>query len=335
MGSISFTPATDRLGHTARLDHAARFPLLGLPLDIRSNSRSVIDAAERSFGRWRALAPELVEPAAPLIVDLIVHVDAGDGQPASGAGHNTQFIQRVHVDTFLAAGGANVLTAQMNLGRALAFVTPELVADDLHFRYNVLECLALLLASWRDRTPVHAGAIVREGRAALLVGPSTAGKSTLCYACARAGLTLLAEDVVYVGLRDGVRLWGSPWRIHLLPDAPRLFPELCGVEPAIQANGKRKLAVDVVALGAGRAQCHAERAVVCLVERGGDTTSALTPIEPGIAVAALSQDLEAGFDLHTRARAVAEALAAGGAYRLTVGTELAGAVAMLDRLLGD
>jgi hypothetical protein len=328
--NTSFTPATDPLGHTAPLDQRARFPLLGLLLELRTNSSGVLAAAERSFGRWRELEPELIEHARPLVVSIVVHPAPASSRQSAVSSH---FVQRAHSEWFIASSGANLLTARMDRGEALGFVTPELLADDAHFRYNVLECLALLLASWRDRTPVHAGAVVHAGRAALLVGPSSAGKSTLCYACVRAGLGLLAEDVVYVRLGGGVRLWGNPWRIHLLPDAPRLFPELAELPARVQANGKLKLAVDVAALGGDRLHRTAERAAVCLVERHSGRASALAPIAPAAAIGALSQELEAGFDLHARAGAVAAALAAGGAYRLELGTDLEGAVELLRELL--
>ncbi len=327
---IFYTPATDMLGHTARLDQRARFPLLGIQLEFRSNSPAVIAAAEQSFGRWRDLAPDLIEPRDPLVVDLIVHPAQAhdpDAMPQSA------FIQRIHGDCFIAANGTNLLTAHRDDGHALGFVTPELVADKNHFRYNVLECLALLLASWRDRTPIHAGAVAHAGRAALLVGHSGSGKSTLCYACARAGLSLLAEDVVYVGMRDRQRLWGNPWRIHLLPDAPRFFPELTDRPVQIQTNGKRKLVVDLADLGTTLLHCPAEQAVICLVRRHNGHTSTLTPIAPQAAVAALSHNLEAGFDLNYSTKIVAETLAAGGTYQLDVGSDLAAAVGLLRELL--
>jgi hypothetical protein len=61
MHTIPFTSATDPLGHSAPLDQRATFPLLGVPLEIRSNSSAVIAAAERAFGGWRGLEPEVVE----------------------------------------------------------------------------------------------------------------------------------------------------------------------------------------------------------------------------------------------------------------------------------
>jgi hypothetical protein len=334
---IPFHAAVDVLGHTAPLSEVARFPLLGVPLEIRSNSPAVIAAAERSFGHWHKLEPKLIEPSEPLIVSIVVHQAADTDRQLNlrtqNTEHRAQFAQRLHGDCFIAASGENLLTARMDHGQALAFVTPELVADDMQFRYHVLECLALLLASWRDRTPVHAGAVVHAGRAALLVGRSTAGKSTLCYACARAGFSLLAEDVVYVGLRDRPRLWGNPWSIHLLPDAPRLFPELADLPARIQANGKHKLTVELAELGAAQPHVDAERAIICLIHRHAGPRSVIRPIDASAAIAALSHNREAGFDLHTQASAVVDLLAAQGAYQLEVGHDLAEAVELLRGLL--
>jgi hypothetical protein len=330
--SVLYTPATDLLGHTAPLEHRARFPLLGLPLEFRSNSPAVIAAAEQAFGRWRDLPPDLIEPSDPLTIDLIVHPAQDDQQRSLP---QAQFIQRLHGDCFIAASGANLLTARRDHGQALGFVTPELVADSAHFRYNVLECLGLLLASWRDRTPIHAGAVAHAGRVALLVGASGSGKSTLCYACARAGISLLAEDVVYVGMRDRLQLWGNPWRIHLLPDAPQFFPELIDRPVQIQSNGKRKLAVDLAEPDSTLLHCYAERAVVCLVRRHKSHASTLTPIEPQAAATTIRHNREAGFDLYSSAGIIAEALAAGGVYQLNVGSNLSGAVELLRDLLGS
>ena len=86
------------------------------------------------------------------------------------------------------------------------------------------------------------------------------GKSTLAYAATRRGLGVLAEDVVFVrpdpsGGPPG--LWGSPWRLHLLPDAPALFPELAGLDSRRQMNGEWKLEIDVVARFPGAPTPHA------------------------------------------------------------------------------
>jgi hypothetical protein len=228
--------------------------------------------------------------------------------------------------------GESVLAADMDRGEALAFVVPELVADEAHFRYNVVESLALALASRHDRVPVHAGAVVYRGRAVLLLGHSTAGKSTLCYACVRDGFQLLAEDVIYVSLNHGLRMWGNSRHIHLLPDAPRHFGELAGVPPRVQANGKLKLDVDVAALGVDRLRHWAERAIVCVLRRGDGPASVVEPVDPEVVLDALRGGREPGFDLFQDVEDVAAALVRGGTYFLTVGSDLPGAVALLRRL---
>jgi hypothetical protein len=141
--------------------------------------------------------------------------------------------------------------------------------------------------------------------------------------------------VVYVSLRHGLRLWGVPWQIHLLPDAVRHFGELGDIPSVLQANGKRKLTVETTVFGMDRARRHAEHAAVCVVERADGATSTLEPIEPCAAIEVLSGNPESGFDLNSEIIASAEALVAGGAYRLRAGSDLAGAVALLRELTDD
>lgn len=325
---MNYTPATDQLGHSAPLEHSLSLPLLGVPLTMRSNSARVLALAERALGHWRELAPALIEPGPPLRVDFVVHPD--DAQPEATA-RVADFVFRAHGDTFLAASGANLMSAAMAEGHALAFVTPALVADEASLRTDVIERLALLLSTRRDRIPVHAGAVVRNGRAVLLVGSSRVGKSTLCYACVRAGFQLLAEEVVQVSLAQGLRLWGNSTQLHLLPDAPRFFPELADTPAGARLDGK--LTVDLAALAPARLVTHAETALVCLLERRTGQASELEPIPAALAAAALSDIREPGFNpLRDQALAAATALVAGGAYRLRVGNNPSTAVALLEHL---
>jgi hypothetical protein len=324
--AVPFFPALDPLGHTALLNQQAHFPLLGLPLVVRSNSPAVIAAAWRSFGHWRGLAKEDIEPREPLEVAIVVHpADHRSNQPEP-------FIYRVHGDCFLAASGSNLLTAQRDRGIALGFVTPELVAEDEYFRRSVLECLALALASRHDRTPVHGAGLLRNGRALLLLGGSLAGKSTLCYACLREGFGLLAEDVVFVSTRGGFRLWGSSRQIHLGPEVQHLFPELSGIAPKRLANGKVKLAVELPPSLNGSPKPHSGPATVCLMERRPDHESTLEPLDLHLLLQELGKRADPGFDLDPRMPEVVASLARGGPYRLTNGRDVQGAVALLQRL---
>jgi hypothetical protein len=314
------------LGHRAKLAHRAAFPLLGIPVEIRSNSLAVIAAAGDALASWRDLAPELVAKVPPRIVNIIVQpVPTCEGAPGP-------FVYRAHGGTFLASDGANLLTAQYDRGRALAFLTPGMLERGADLRENVILQLALLLVTQPDRVPLHAGAVVLEGLAILLAGRSTAGKSTLCYACLREGFQLLTEDAVYISREPRLQIWGQPDRVHLLPDAAQFFPELAGVRPEIQPTGKLKLAIETAQFGTARAVHHAERAIVCVVERHRGAEARLEPIGRAEAVAALSADPDPGFDLYEGAEEVAELLAARGAYRLVVGHDPSEAARVLRDL---
>lgn len=314
------------LGHRAKLAHREAFPLLGIPVEIRSNSLAVIAAARDALGSWRDLAPELVAKVPPRIVSIIV-------QPVPTCeGASAPFVYRAHGGTFLASDGANLLTAQYDRGRALAFITRGMIERGPELRENVILQLALLLVTQHDRVPLHAGAVVLEGLAILLAGRSTAGKSTLCYACLREGFQLLTDDAVYISREPRLRIWGQPDRVHLLPDAVQFFPELASVRPEIQPTGKLKLAIETTQFGTARAVHHAERAIVCVVERHAGADTRLEPIGRGEAVAALSADPDPGFDLYEGAEEVAELLAARGAYRLVVGHDPGDAARVLRDL---
>ncbi|MHB1097528.1 MAG: hypothetical protein ACYC3F_15315 [Gemmatimonadaceae bacterium] len=64
----------------------------------------------------------------------------------------------------------------------------------------------------------HASAVLIDGRAVVLVGPSGSGKSTTAAAFARAGVPVLADDVVAVRVVDGVTLAYPSYRLLRLWD---------------------------------------------------------------------------------------------------------------------
>lgn len=323
-GGVRYWPATSFLGHTAPLRDGGIYPVLGIPFAYRSNSPTVLSIVEETLGHWRTLAPTLVASLTPRRVALLVHP-----APSQTEERLEPFTYRFHSDIMIAASGENLFTAHYRTGEALASVTPELVAHDLHFRYNVVESVALAMTMTLDRTAIHAAGVVRNGRTVLLLGRSRAGKSTLCYACLRAGFQLLAEDVVYVALRPTQRLWGGSGRLHLLPDAPRLFPELASLAPQVQANGKVKLAVPIAPT---QRRLYAEGATICLLERHEGRDSTLEPLDPACLTRFLCEGRESGFDLYPNVAEVAAALAHAPTYRLSVGHALDEAVARLMAL---
>jgi len=88
-----------------------------------------------------------------------------------------------------------------------AFVAGD---DDIRraFRQLFPYVLTHVLAT-RNRFVLHGGAVVRDGRAVLLLGPTGAGKSTLAVGATATGWTVLSDDLVAVRLGDhGVEIRG-------------------------------------------------------------------------------------------------------------------------------
>jgi len=234
--------------------------------------------------------------------------------------------------TMLAAGGSNLLLAQLERGEALGFVTPELVADELNFRADVLEWLAFQLVSTHDRVALPAGAVVQQERAVLLVALDQYELPLLQYACMHAGLRFLAAEQVYLGQQPGLRLWGSRPRLALPPVARQIFPDLAERTMPVTRNGETRLVLDVAAAEAHHLALSAGHAAVCLVQSRPGLSSILEPVDPTAVVDQLAQHA-AGTACYQEIRAVAVALAQAGAYRLHAGSDLPGAAALVQSLV--
>ena len=70
----------------------------------------------------------------------------------------------------------------------------------------------LLASEWRGRYPLHASAVVKDGRAIVLFGLPGAGKSTVAAALRGSGFALLSDNLVTVGPKG---IWPVPEPIKL------------------------------------------------------------------------------------------------------------------------
>ncbi len=194
------------------------------------------------------------------------------------------------------------------------FAAPDRLRDE------VLEPLVLFVLAHHDRTPLHASAFVAGDVAILASGPSGAGKSSLALTADRAGWPVVSDDTVYLQRRSRFRVWGFPRAAHLLPG------DCC--DPAARTrtrNGQVKHAIPFA--GAARGMASAERAALCVLQRG--IRVALEPLDSANAIRRLGP-LEPGFDLFPRESAEAYAhLTPNGAWLLTLSNDPAEAIALL------
>ncbi len=335
--NVEFDPPGDPLFRDAELAFRVELPVIGIPVRFESNSRQVIEVVNASFGVWKQLErhPELIA-AECARVRLFVHEGEEDAEPHAKVTYRCPDPDRL---VFATHGSFGV--AEADRLEAYAFVTPDLVADTAHFQYSVVEALTLMLLTGRDRHPIHAATVARNGAAILLVGPTSTGKSTLAYAAGLSGLRVLGEDVAYVQLQPDFRVWALPGRLHLPPDAPRHFPQLAGRVPTLQANGKEKIAVEAPTEGSDAITPTpiptpvASPTVVCLLSRGA-RSAGTERVEASEIRCALLDDLEPGFDRYPATVGLAaEALAGGGGWRLHVSKDPHESIPLIQRMLDD
>jgi len=201
---------------------------LGYPLVLQTNSVEVIAAASEGWGAFRQTFDE-----APVRFCLGVLEGDGGALPLESVVRSREHMMSIVADP------ENFVVCDFNRGFAFGWVTENTAADHPLLRYRFLISGAATLIDQRAFASLHGALVVRNGVGVMLAGNSFAGKSTLAYACARAGWTYVSDDGAFlVRERDDRYVVGDPHTIRFRPDAPELFPELADRLVTIRPNGK-------------------------------------------------------------------------------------------------
>lgn len=304
-------------------------PFLGIRTRFESNAEHVVALAQDALGAWGA-AGDVEAPEEP----VVVRIDVDEGDPAGDTAARVPFRYDIDGRRLRITGPGVEAAADLATRRARARVAAHVVADREHFRYGVLESLALFILSYLDRQPLHAAAVARDDRVVLLVGRAGVGKSSLTYAAARAGFAVFAEDIVWLQTAPVLRVWGLANRMHLPADAHRRFPELQGRQPTVSAAGELKLVVPVQP-SQRPARPFTSGPAVCLLERNGGAKPTLAPV--GAAeLRRLLEPTEAGFLLFADTIGPAlDGLVPSGGWRLELSDDPTAAVPLLERIVGQ
>jgi hypothetical protein len=207
--------------------HRTFFPL-GYPLALETNSRDVMLAAEEGWG-----ANERMFDYDPVRVCL-----GAAGSDSASPAPAPVIRAREHLMSIV-ADAENFMQCDFDRGFAFGWVTRTTAADHAWLRYQFLTPAGLGLAQQRAFAPLHGALVMRQGMGVMLCGDSLAGKSTLAYACARAGWTYVTDDGTFlVRGRDDLYAIGDHHSIRFRTDAPGLFPELAGHVTSVRPNGK-------------------------------------------------------------------------------------------------
>lgn len=297
----------------------ALFQPLGRTLRLSTDSEEILAIARESFDGF---GPATGEPRVYLRL-------TADGPPDGEV--SVPVFRTQGSLLFQNAGPGAILVAAKETCLSVGSFSPAALANPAYFRSHFLHFGLLCSLSSQGLMAVHGSALVKDGQAILLRGPSGSGKTTLAYAGARSRFQALAEDVVWIDHEAGV--WrGMGRHFHLLPDAARLFPELEDLPAMLESAGKMKLEVDLEAVRAGSVAVEARPGPVVLLERHDGRESLLEPLGPAEALEAWSRcpaGLEEEFPDYRRH---VEDLLGRGAWRLRPGSDVDGALDLLESL---
>jgi hypothetical protein len=309
------------------LPHRMMLPVMGIPVHYAASHAELLGAVEEVFGHWRALTPQPTAPAgARVAIRLVLHDgDEGDVPPVVTFRAADALRWMVHT-----RGSVGIVDMEHHTGAA--WVTRALLNDRDYYRRAIVGFLTLMLATMHDRTPMHAAMVGQGDTGLLLAGPTGAGKSTLAYAAARAGLKFLSDDAVYIQ-RSPWRVWcGMPVSL-LLDETARQFSELKGRSPSPLPGNKAKI---VVPMASDVTETPwVTRAGVCLVERSTGPVR-LQRADPAEIRAVLLRDhVEDRDRMGARLEEVAGWLSGRGGWRLTLSKDPADALPHLKAMLSQ
>ncbi len=223
----------------AEMPFSAVYYPMGFPLKLVTNSQKVIRAAEES---WGAFKPGFDIPTLRLNVGVLE-----DGSTECPVAPVFRAQQHLMVST---ADPGNFCVDDLAKVYSFAWLSAATAAHSGYLRYHFLEPAALCHIANRYSAPIHGACVELNGRGVLLCGASGAGKSSLAFACARAGWTYITDDASFlVHGRNDRQVAGNCHMIRVRPNAAQLFPEVAGRPLTPRATGKPSIEIATSTLG--------------------------------------------------------------------------------------
>ena len=191
---------------------------LGFPMQIDTNSEEVLHSAAVS---WQGFTRMFDTP--PITLRVAVRGGRSPQCPPTPVCRVQQ-----HLATNIAdAENFSVIDLSRQFGHV--WLTEAAVADRAYLRYFFLESAAMAILATSYTTPIHAACVEHKGCGILLCGDSGAGKTSLSYACARAGWTYISDDASFlINNRTDRLVVGNCNQARFRPSAVDLFSELTG-----------------------------------------------------------------------------------------------------------
>ena len=274
-------------GKVSLLDHPdlplrAQFLVAGSVWDVASNSPDILQTLKEVFGPARGnCCPDLT---------LRFEVDFTADDAVRWRQPHFRALDHLYYATY---GPCDSMLMDQLDRRVIGAFSPSFARDRSYWKSGVLPVLLGIASACVGVTPLHCGCAVKNGEGLLLCGESGAGKSTLAVALSLNGFSYLSDDCTYVSRSAaGMRAWGVPAPVKLLPDAVSFFPSLRSQTLSLSLNGELAFEVDPSEVfGLSLASSCNPRWLVFLERKEGATPS-LKPLSSAHAATRLSSDLE-------------------------------------------
>ncbi|MFN8006564.1 MAG: hypothetical protein U0V70_06020 [Terriglobia bacterium] len=263
------------------------FPL-GMVVEVQSNHDAIIHAADQSFSLY-GKPPSDLEPS--LVFSFGVDLEAGHQPLKNWPQPQYRALQHLF---HISCGDQNFATADLKTSTVMGFISKEMALDPAFFCPAFLECLFYVLAVHNRFTPVHCSCVAWKNEGILICGMSGAGKSTLAYACGRARMPIVSDDVAHLALEGksgGLQVWGKPWTLHLTPDTTTFFSELESIQPTNWHGNESYLNVDVLKYCRGGICLQARPALLLFLQRNPNVQCELSRLSAEAVVKQLRKDI--------------------------------------------
>ena len=296
------------------------FHPLGFSIEVITNSQQVLDAAEES---WCASSEIFGQTGLQLRVAL---VQGGESvcPPAP--------VYRAYRNLLsVVADAGNCAVIDRDQGLAFIWINRSVIEHRRYLRYYFLEAVALSLLSSSYVTPLHAACVEFAGKGVLFCGNSGAGKSSLAFACARAGWTYISDDATYLVRNQKIRrVTGNSKQVRLRPSAAELFPDVKAFPAAQWVAGKPSLEIPTGQLPYVNTATHSTVEFIVFLNRMPSATSELRPFSSDLAMQWASQSPAATGDNDEERSASLRHLLQAQLWELRY-SDLQGAVAYLEK----
>ena len=210
--------------------HKTFYPY-GFPVEVRTNSKAILSMYADA---WLAFKRRF--STSKIIVD--VHITEGGSTECPPA----PVFYMMQPTLLHIADAHNHSVVHIGANHTQVTLSRSTLQHERYLKYFFLTPAAAAHIVTQFTTPVHAACVSLNQRGVLLCGDSGAGKSSLAYACARAGWTFTSDDASFLLHSTECRtVTGDCYHVRLRPTAADLFPEINGLKMTPRAAGKPSL----------------------------------------------------------------------------------------------